>query len=171
MTKITMAGPDGIPFKAWRELGETGVNVLWEAMEELKNDDAADRLDNAYGGEHDFNAGVMVCLPKVAMGVSNMGEDLYDANSTRPLAIVNTDNRIMCNAARCRWEDTFTQWISHMQKGFLRGRSMLSNVVKIDQEAMKISLQHEHGALVLFDFRAAFPSVEREFMMETLKWI
>ena len=45
---------------------------------------------------------------------------------------------------------------------------MLANVVDVDFHAMKISLRHPHGAIVLFDFEAAFPSVSQEFMWETL---
>ena len=46
---------------------------------------------------------------------------------------------------------------------------MLSNVVTVDHEAMRITLQKDRGCLILFDFKAAFPSVEREFMMETIQ--
>ena len=76
---------------------------------------------------------IMVCLAKPAIGVTEEGEDVYDAAGTRPLAIVNTDNRILANAARARWEGIFADWISNMQKGFIRGRSMLSNVITIEQ--------------------------------------
>eukprot|EP00972_Heterocapsa_arctica_P070423 10402573-Heterocapsa_arctica.AAC.1 len=36
---------------------------------------------------------------------------------------------------------------------------------------MRVSLQCEAGAAVLFDFKAAFPSIEREFMLKTLRWL
>jgi hypothetical protein len=58
-----------------------------------------------------------------------------------------------------------------MQKGFLKGRSMLSNVVTIDHEAMRVSLQCDSGAIVLFDFKAAFPSIDRDFMIHSLEWL
>ena len=60
-------------------------------------------------------------------------------------------------------------WVSQMQRGFLRGRSMLSNVVDIDTEAMTVSLRHDKGALVLFDFAAAFPSMSQTYMLTVLK--
>ena len=164
-------GPDGLPYKVWRELGETGVDVLWDAMAELHEADALDILNEAYRGAHEFNAGIMVCLPKSAVGVNEEGEDIYDAASTRPLSIVNTDNRLMCSAARLRWEKAFSTWVSSNQKGFIRGRSMLSNVLTIDHEAMRISLQCNYGAVILFDFKAAFPSIERQFMMRSLRWL
>jgi hypothetical protein len=56
-----------------------------------------------------------------------------------------------------------------MQRGFLQGRSLLSNVVDIDYESMRVSLKHDRGMLILFDFEAAFPSLSQEFLMECLR--
>eukprot|EP00972_Heterocapsa_arctica_P106201 15644866-Heterocapsa_arctica.AAC.1 len=170
-SKNSAPGPDGLPHKAWRELGEFGVDILWGAMSELHEENSKDILEEAYEGAHEFNAGIMACLPKVPVGVTEEGDDIYDAANTRPLSIGNTDNRLMCSAARLRWEAIFGRWVSQSQKGFLRGRSMLSNVLTIDNEAMRVSLQCGTGAIVLFDFKAAFPSIEREFMLKTLRWL
>ena len=159
-SKNSAPGPDGLPYKVWRELGGLGVDILWDAMQELHELNAIATLHEAIGEDHSFNAGIMACLPKTAIGQTDEGEDIYDASSTRPLSIVNTDNRLMCSAARIRWESFFAKWISNNQKGFIRGRSMLSNVLKIDHEAMRVSLQCGAGIIILFDFRAAFPSVE-----------
>ena len=63
------------------------------------------------------------------------------------------------------------KWVSHMQRGFLHGRSMLSNIVDVDFESMKISLKHQRGAIILFDFAAAFPSVSQEYMWNVLTHI
>ena len=122
-------------------------------MVELHRPNAVDLLEEAYDeheGGHEFNAGLMACLPKAATGVTDDGEDIYAAADTRPLSIGNADNRLMCSAARLRWEKIFNDWVSQSQKGFLRGRSMLSNVLTIDHEAMRVSLQCEAGAIVLF---------------------
>ena len=64
-----MHGPDGIPYNAWRELGETGVDILWETMKELKQHEAQDKMDEAYEGERELNASIMVCLPQVPIGM------------------------------------------------------------------------------------------------------
>ena len=81
-----------------------------------------------------------------------MHGDVYSPGKTRPLSIVNTDNRIIANAYRLMMEPIVIKWVSDMQKGFLQGRSMISNVVDIDFEAMRISLNYAHSAIVLFDF-------------------
>ena len=82
--------------------------------------------------------------------------------------IVNTDNRIIANAVRIALEPTLEKWVSGMQQGFLKGRSMLSNVAEIEHAAALHSLQKDRAAMVLFDFAAAFPSINQEFLLKTL---
>jgi hypothetical protein len=103
MSKHSAPGPDGIPYKVWKELGDFGVTILWAAMAELQKPEAIETLKEAYGGMHEFNAGVMVCLPKSATERAEDGDEVYEATNTRPLAIGNTDNRILCSAARLRY--------------------------------------------------------------------
>eukprot|EP00973_Karenia_brevis_P074294 10322378-Karenia_brevis.AAC.1 len=45
---------------------------------------------------------------------------------------------------------------------------MLRNVLDIDFAAHRISLQSTTGAIILFDFRAAFPSLSHEFLWDAL---
>ena len=56
-----------------------------------------------------------------------------------------------------------------MQRGFLKGRNMLHNILDIDWQSMMVSLKHKGGALVLFDFKAAFPSISHPFLLACLK--
>ena len=42
------------------------------------------------------------------------------------------------------------------------------NILEIDLEAMRVRLKHPAGALLLFDFSAAFPSIDQSFMIDTL---
>jgi hypothetical protein len=61
-----------------------------------------------------------------------------------------------------------------MQQGFIKGRSMVENILKVDLAA-KRTLKHRTtdipscGAIVLFDFRAAFPSVDQDFLIRALQ--
>ena len=45
---------------------------------------------------------------------------------------------------------------------------MLENVLDIDFESMRFSLAGSGGALILFDFEAAFPSISQEFLISML---
>ena len=56
-----------------------------------------------------------------------------------------------------------------MQQGFLKGRSMLSNVVDLEMISMELASKSPDAALVLFDFRAAFPSMSQEFLFGILE--
>ena len=88
---------------------------------------------------------------------------------TRPLNVSNVDNRLLASAARLAWEPILERWVSKFQRGFLKGRVMLQNVIDIDWQAMIVSLRSSSGALVLFDFKAAFPSVSHPFLIQCLE--
>eukprot|EP00972_Heterocapsa_arctica_P086807 12796410-Heterocapsa_arctica.AAC.1 len=46
-------GPDGIPYKAWRRLGEVGADILHEAMADLMKHDAVENLKAAHAANRD----------------------------------------------------------------------------------------------------------------------
>ena len=159
-------GPDGIPYLAWQRLGDLAIDILHLAGKELEKDDFRNRLLDMEGEgaiQHAFNLGALACIPK------GCTDDPPEASSTRPLSIVNTDNRILASSRRLRWEPLFEAWISNMQQGFLKGRSMLSNVIDLEMIAMELASKSQDAALLLFDFRAAFPSMSQEFLLDILK--
>ena len=166
-------GVDKIPYVIWRSLGELGVTVLYDVALELQYENSATLLGMAYGtaaegGKHDFNLGVLCCLPKKIAGAHAGMGDYYGASDTRPLSIVNTDNRLIASAMRLAWEPILSKWISSMQRGFLKGRSMLMNILDIDEAAMTISLKEKFGGAVIFDLKAAFPSISQEYLIKCL---
>jgi hypothetical protein len=122
----------------------------------------------------EFNYATMVCLPKKTAGVHPQFGDFYTPENTRPLSIVNTDNRILAIAGQIQIEKAAKEWVSDMQQGFIKGRSMVENIFKIDLAA-KRTLEDRTtdipscGAIVLFDFKAAFPSVDQAFLINALK--
>ena len=48
---------------------------------------------------------------------------------------------------------------------------MLENVIDIEHQSMLSSLRHSCSALVLFDFRAAFPSVSQDFLFAVMEYL
>ena len=48
---------------------------------------------------------------------------------------------------------------------------MLHNVIDVDWISMTVSLRHDNGALLLFDFKAAFPSVSHPFLLKCLEYL
>ena len=63
-----------------------------------------------------------------------------------------------------------------MEQGYIRGRSMAENILKVDLAAKKVMLNRTTdiptcGAIVFFDFKAAFPSVDQGFLIKALQRI
>ena len=108
-------GPDGIPYKAWRSVGKLGVDVLWDVIHALASDEGSALLAEAYSdllpAEHSYNLGLLCCLPKKVSGVDTEHGDFYDAKNTRPLSLVNTDNRLIANAYRLVVEPIAGEWV------------------------------------------------------------
>ena len=71
---------------------------------------------------------------------------------------MDTANRLVANAYRIRWEPLLAGWISSCQRGFLPGGSLLSNVVDVEEQAVRGAMTEQEPGIVLFDFKAAFPS-------------
>ena len=139
----------------------------------MERPDAAQLLERAYGDEDacNFNKGLLCCIPKQADGELANGTEYFQAGNTRPLSIVGTSNRPLANAARYRWEPIFADWVSPCQRGFLPGRSLLANVIDLEEVAMHASLSQCEAGIVLFDFAAAFPSVAHKFLRRVLQFI
>ena len=140
-------GPDGVPFKAWRKLGPLGAKVLHAAFIEMIGPTGPHIMQEEWAT---FNESVMVFLPKKASGALADGTAVYEASSMRPLNITNTDNRVLCSAIRLHVEPIVAPGIDATQRGFLRGRSMLANVVDIDEAMAHAALEEDDAAAVFF---------------------
>ena len=116
----------------------------------------------------DFNASFLCCLPKKPSGHDPVEGDYFKPSATRPLSLVNTDNRLVAGAFRLLLEPRIAGVVSHLQRGLLRGRIMFQNVLDIDLESMRFSLKSDTGTTILFDFEAAFPSTSREYILDML---
>jgi len=174
--KASMPGPDGIPALAYQLLGSVAVDIMHDTIQSLCSDQAQAELLAAYSdrsppNSHDFNLSLLCCLPKKVSGHDPDAGEFYSGENTRPLALVNTDNRIMASAARLTWEPLLSNYVSLVQQGFIKGRQMLGNVIDIDFHSMRISLTKPSGAVVFFDFKAAFPSVSHKFLLQSLRSI
>ena len=123
----SMLGPDGIPYVAWKLLGDLGVDILY-AVQMAMQDDQGSLFQP--GGFHDpcgtaaWNVGAFVFLPKKVAGSHPLWGDFYTAGDVRPLTIMNNDNRLLANGVRHRIEEAINKWVSDSRQGFLHGRSM-----------------------------------------------
>ena len=77
--------------------GELAVDLLWDAFDGLIDDGAAVELQEL---GFDFNASLLHLLPKKVTATTADGVPAYAAGATRPLNVVNTDNRVLASAVR-----------------------------------------------------------------------
>ena len=80
--------------------------------------------------------------------------------------IVNTDNRIIASAMRLMLEPALAPRITGDQRGFLHGRSMLANVIDVEEAMCVDALSPQESLAFFMDFEAAFPSMEHGFLLE-----
>ena len=169
----TSPGPEGIPFATWRSIKGLGVSVLLGVARQLEHEDAPEALRQAYAdeseiGTHGYNLGTLVCLPKAPTGEDPELGTYFRAADTRPLSIVNCDNRIVANSMRLRWEEHLCEFVRERHQGFLRGRSILKDLLEVESAMMLRSLQDDSAAAVFLDFAAAFPSISQQYIHECL---
>ncbi len=112
-----------------------GVDYLTAVAKELCEPNASQTLLEAFPldaeGMWAFSAGVMVFIPKNVPQEQD-GRKFHAPGDARPLTVVNTDNWLVANAIRLRVQLLAAQGFGAEQRGFLTGRSLLSNVLDID---------------------------------------
>ena len=158
------AGPDTIPIEAYKTCKLVASQILAECAETL--------LDPLAPLPPDwFNKGLLVLLPKkITPGYERYGE-VYEPKNMRPLSIVGWFNRILANVFRAKLDSVVSEQIGQHQRGFLNNRYITQNIVEIDLEAKHVHIKGREGAIILFDFQAAFPSVDHEYIWQALaKW-
>ena len=116
------------------------------------------------GSTPSFNSSLVVFPPKVPTaaelqtGASRLPQD------TRPLNLKDCSSKAVARAVNYKLKGIVAAWATSMQRGFVRGRSLVMNVPIIDAAAR--SFAHRDPAnlpcLVFVDFKAVFPSVSWE---------
>ena len=95
-----------------------------------------------------------------------------EPQNTRPLSGANTDAKLLAGAFRVVADEAAVMWVNHAQRGFVRYRKILENVVEVDMVAAAASVDPcNRAALAFFDFAAAFPSIARAFIFLVLEII
>ena len=159
-------GPDGVPYSCWRRMPEGLRLTLYEAYVAWMSGTQL---------PCEANTALLVLIPKG--DATSTGDDRSHsaASQLRPLSLCNSDVKIL-EMALCRaMEEKVEQWAHASQRGFLRGRSMLQNI--LDVETKSIVYAHEQYGLlarpvtILFDFANAFPSLAHEFLWMVLHFI
>ena len=62
-----------------------------------------------------------------------------------------------------------TNFIKPHQHGFVKGRSILKNLLDVDSAMVASSLKYSGSVAILLDFAAAFPSIAQEYVFAALR--
>jgi len=93
---------------------------------------------------------------------------LLDFSNWRPITLLNVDFKIAAKAIAKRFEPILTVLIHPDQTGFVKGRYIGENIRLINDITEITKSQNVPGILTSLDFRTAFDSLERPFIMKTL---
>ncbi len=118
-------------------------------------------------------AAFLVFLPKKSFSRLPSGLKLYNAKSLRPITLSNSLIKLVASAMKVSLSRVVNATIHHSQK-CLHGRSILDNVILIDDALHKLAVERGHRAGGAFlDIAVAFPSVAHNFLFAMLSfcWI
>ena len=149
-------GPDGVPYSAWCAAGSSGVDTLFAAGSSLQCGIRPPRA---------FNAQLAIFIPK-DVPAPDLDPTRLDREpgDTRPLALKNCDAKLITAVACRAAKKVLAKRTCQVQRGFVPGRQLLSNVIDIDAAGRKFGLPPKRiqpgvPCIALLDFAAAFPSV------------
>ena len=102
--------------------------------------------------------------PKNPSPEQTNGVDVFEVGGVRPLNVTNADNRLMASSVSLVLEPILGPLITHDQRGFIAGRSMIANLLDVDEAMILKAAQGEEAMAFFYDFAAAFPSIEHELI-------
>lgn len=155
------AGPDGISAALYLKAGTVAKTLVVKVTCAL--------VGGHLEVDESFNHALLRCIPKVADELSAEGIPIFNAGSTRPISVVDASNGPVAAVLKTARERSVSASISPMQRGFIPGRQILINLLDIRTAAQMISLKSKTGCIMLFDFRAAFPSMDHTFIWDVLE--
>eukprot|EP00974_Lingulodinium_polyedra_P094939 9201080-Lingulodinium_polyedra.AAC.1 len=119
------------------------------------------------------NAAWLWFLPKGDSPTDAADSCMRKAGDTRPLSGSDCAAKLFPSAlVYCANSSGATdQWVTTMQNGFVPGRAMLQNVLDGEAAAYAASLTETNPCALLFDYKAAFPSVSRDWIHIIIKEI
>ena len=146
----TSPGPDGIAYGGWQCNFFTQVSIYLGYM---------CWIHTGYLPAF-FNISFIWLLPK-----TSPIDGCFAPGDTRPLTGSNCDVKIFAMMLADSINNVIDKWAFRAQRGFIRGRCMLQNVVDVETKALIFARNRDNSsALFFFDFAAAFPSIARAFI-------
>jgi len=156
------AGPDGVPFAAWRAVSELAAEIIVDLMEHVSGGGALPA---------GFNVSLLFLLGKKPLEAEGTLGQLFTAGGCRPISCGNADARIWASCLVAMLEPVLEQIIPKSQKGFLRARDIADAILDVNDWFYGEQASGRLGFLYLLDFKEAFPSVSHGAIMEMMEWV
>lgn len=106
--------------------------------------------------------GILSLLPKE-------GKDIRFLKNWRPIALLNTDYKIITKLLAKRLQPILPDIIHTDQTGYVEDRYIGENIRKIEDIIYYTNIHQKPGILLLIDFEKAFDSINWKYLLKALK--
>ena len=96
-------------------------------------------------------------------------KDVLRIKNWCPLTLLNIDNKIYTKVLANRLQSVFNTIIHPSQTGFVKGRHLADNILKIQEVMEEFNSKRMNGVLISFDFEKAFDTVEWKTIETAMK--
>ena len=93
-----------------------------------------------------------------------------DIKNYRPISLTNVDYRILAFTLSERLHKVLNNIVSSDQCAYVRGRYMGTNIRLVNDVIDYFDMTDKNGILFMLDFTKAFDSLERNFLLKTLRF-
>ena len=100
--------------------------------------------------------------------IEKKGKDRRQISNWRPISLINLDTKIGSKAIARRLQEVIPDIIHYNQNAYVKGKSIFDTVRAIDDILEFTEREKIQRLMVAIDFKKAFDSVNRNFMLETL---
>lgn len=131
--------------------------------------------------ETNFNSNTYVNLERITW--SNIllipkKNGAFELSDFRPISLINGALKIIYKILASRLSLMINDLVDNIQSAFIKGRSILDNIVALEELILSVQQRHLNGHIFKVDFVKAFDMVDWEFFFDILvvrdlgsKWI
>lgn len=153
MQKGKAPGCEGIPPEFYLR--------FWHILGKYLSEGLMDPLDKGILSPNQRRQ-VITLIPK-------KGIDKRFLKNWRPISVLNADYKILSKALATRLAGILPRLTNSNQTGFVSTRYIADNVLNLQSMIDFLQLSWEEGLLVALDFKAAFDSIDHDYIFRTLR--
>ena len=145
-------GPDGLTAEFYRMFQQPLTPILTELYNHA--------LQHPRSWSHHFTESQICLLHKKG--------PTTDLKNYRPIALLNTDYKILTGALNTRLCNIAPQILSSTQTGFVKGRLITDCIHTVDLAIRSLEIQEERGLILFLDQEKAYDRVAHDWLLHCL---